>query len=161
MEKVQSAYRLHWVELRECRFRKDDDFYSVLKAQSSEDEETTSEDGTHDGDRKDGLDIETYYQKEDKFLWVGIKAFLTVTEKEKELLHVFVEMRGLFEAVGEPEMGTDTFGQVNGPAILFPFVREQMANMTLKANIPPILLPPINFVKHASDKRTRGYPQVP
>ena len=37
------------------------------------------------------------------------------------------------------------FSKVHAPAHLFPFVREIIANATMKANIPPLLLPPINL----------------
>ena len=36
---------------------------------------------------------------------------------------------------------------INLAAILFPFLRQTVADMTTKAGFPPLLLPPINFVK--------------
>ena len=37
------------------------------------------------------------------------------------------------------------FSKVHAPAHLFPFVREIIGNTTMKANIPPLLLPPFNL----------------
>jgi len=37
------------------------------------------------------------------------------------------------------------FSRVNALAHLFPFVREIIGNTTMKANIPPLLLPPLNL----------------
>lgn len=58
------------------------------------------------------------------------------------------------------EFGTDVddqkilqqFADINGPAIIFPFLREHLASMSLKAGIPPIMLPPINFIKLSASK---------
>ena len=36
---------------------------------------------------------------------------------------------------------------INLAAILFPFLRQTVADLTTKAGFPPLLLPPINFVK--------------
>jgi preprotein translocase subunit SecB len=41
----------------------------------------------------------------------------------------------------------DQIVQVNCAAILFPFVREAIAELTRKGGIGPILLPPLNFVE--------------
>lgn len=43
----------------------------------------------------------------------------------------------------------DRTRKVKGPAILFPFVREHLANLTLRANLPPVLLPPISCMEKA------------
>lgn len=37
------------------------------------------------------------------------------------------------------------FSKVHAPAHLLPFVREIIGNTTMKAGIPPLLLPPINM----------------
>lgn len=41
----------------------------------------------------------------------------------------------------------DTFKNVNCPAIVFPYVREQVADLTRRSGFPPLHLPPVNFVK--------------
>jgi preprotein translocase subunit SecB len=58
-----------------------------------------------------------------------------------------IKMLGVFEQYGEVELKKEHFADVNGPAIMFPFIREHLASLSMKAGIGPILLPPINFTK--------------
>lgn len=41
----------------------------------------------------------------------------------------------------------DGFIDINAPAIIFPFIREEIANLTTKAGIGSILLQPVNFIE--------------
>lgn len=56
-------------------------------------------------------------------------------------------MVGIFECIGESPLKSDydAFGRVNGAAIIFPYVREHITNLSIKAGIGSILLPPVNF----------------
>lgn len=47
------------------------------------------------------------------------------------------------------------FSEINAPAHLFPFLREIVANTSLKAGIPPLLLPPINLAAILSEKKKK------
>ena|ERR1043166_4789601 len=60
---------------------------------------------------------------------------------------------GVFEIVGTPKLDINTFGNINAPSIMFPFVREHLASTSLKAGINPILLPPVNFVAIYEQKK--------
>lgn len=59
-----------------------------------------------------------------------------------------VTVEGTF--TGEDPEELKRFSKVNAPAHLFPFVREIIGNTTMKANIPPLLLPPFNISAMAS-----------
>jgi preprotein translocase subunit SecB len=66
---------------------------------------------------------------------------------------VAAKMTGIFD-VGEIDQITiDKFIILNGPAIVFPFVREHIATVSMKGGMAPILLPPVNFLKVAEEKR--------
>jgi len=54
-----------------------------------------------------------------------------------------VTVEGTF--TGEDPEELKRFSKVNAPAHLFPFVREIIGNTTMKANFPPLLLPPFNI----------------
>lgn len=56
-----------------------------------------------------------------------------------------IKVTGVFSRLGESPLNEDTFKRINGPAILFPFIRENISGMALKAGLGNILLPPINF----------------
>ncbi len=54
-----------------------------------------------------------------------------------------VSVEGTFSAHDTKEL--QKFSKVHAPAHLFPFIREIVGNTTMKANIPPLLLPPFNL----------------
>lgn len=74
-------------------------------------------------------------------------------DKETNEIEAKVLMMGIFECPTETDnqLSVETFSKINAPAILFPFVREHLASVSMKAGMNPILLPPVNFVKLASN----------
>lgn len=68
---------------------------------------------------------------------------------------VGVNLIGVFllsEIPAQPDL--DQIVHVNCASILFPFVREAIAELTRKGGIGPILLPPLNFVElHRESKK--------
>src|SRR5579863_8544832 len=78
---------------------------------------------------------------------VRVRADLSGIQHEKTEFSISVNMAGIFEKFGEPDFPDEQFINVNAPAIIFPFVREHIASMALKAGIGTVLLPPINFTK--------------
>ena len=63
-----------------------------------------------------------------------------------EQFRIRVTMKGVFVCVGDTELTDyDKFGRINGAAILFPYIREHITNLALKAGLGPIILEPVNF----------------
>jgi preprotein translocase subunit SecB len=57
-----------------------------------------------------------------------------------------IVMAGVFEKTGTTELkDLEQFGRVNGAAIIFPYIREHLSNLSYKAGIGLIVLPPMNF----------------
>jgi preprotein translocase subunit SecB len=56
-----------------------------------------------------------------------------------------ITMLGIFEKTGEPPISENGFKQINAPAIIYPFIREHLHNICLKAGIANVLLPTVNF----------------
>ena len=56
-----------------------------------------------------------------------------------------IKMLGIFEKIGEPALSEDSFKKINAPAIIYPFIREHLHNICLKAGIVNVLLPTVNF----------------
>lgn len=66
-----------------------------------------------------------------------------------------VTMKGVFVCVGDTELQDyDKFGRINGAAIIFPYIREHITNLSLKAGLGPIILEPVNFAAVAKKKAT-------
>jgi preprotein translocase subunit SecB len=52
---------------------------------------------------------------------------------------------GLFQVEGLPEGALQPFLLIDCPALLFPFARRLIADLTREGGFPPLLLDPINF----------------
>lgn len=80
---------------------------------------------------------------------ISVAETVTVTQKDgdTEQFSFIVKMVGIFECIGEsPLTNHEAFGKVNGAAIIFPYIREHITNLSLKAGLGPIILPPVNFI---------------
>ncbi len=101
--------------------------------------------GKIDESLKHDIKIENNFSKKDpKFVEVVLN--ITVNS-ESEKLFFFIKIKGGFQA--SDEMDDSLFkklSQQNAPAILFPFARSIITSYTAQANIPPIILPSVNFV---------------
>lgn len=61
--------------------------------------------------------------------------------------YIFVKMLGIFDTPSDEKLLIEKFGEVNGAAIIFPFVREHIATLSSKSGLGTILMPPINFIQ--------------
>lgn len=66
-----------------------------------------------------------------------------------------MKMVGVFICSGDSALSVDQFAKANGPAIMFPFLREHLASTTSKAGISPVLLPAVNFIKLSEDNKIK------
>ena len=91
-------------------------------------------------------------------------------EKEKQLVIVFglrqikgnipyrfeVESGGIFQFENVPEEKLlKQLATINCPAIIFPYVRETIADLTRRAGFPPLHLNPINFIQLAKEQEAK------
>lgn len=88
-----------------------------------------------------------------------LKVFLKVSLNTGNLPFYFtLEGFGMFAFDGKPDEQTlKNVSSINGPAIIFPYIRETIADLTRRAGFPPLHLQPINFVKLA--ERQSAIPQ--
>ena len=94
------------------------------------------------------LDIDFDYRvslSEDK-KQIACELACKVSEKNN-LFNMHCEMCGIF-SVDEDHQNMDIqeFAGKNAPSHLFPFIREMIATTSVKAGMPPIILPPTNIV---------------
>lgn len=71
----------------------------------------------------------------------------TVTSKigEKVMFLVEIKQAGLFRIANLPSGDMEAILAVMCPNILFPYLRETVSSLTVRAGFPPVLLNPINF----------------
>jgi len=72
---------------------------------------------------------------------------VTVTAKlgEKTLFLVEAGQAGIFQLRNVPQEDIDPILSVACPNILFPYVRETISDLVVRAGFPPVLLSPVNF----------------
>lgn len=100
------------------------------------------------------MHIETEVQTKDASIMVLETVTISQKYEKMEQVSIMVKMAGVFERVGESKLeDLEQFGKINGAAIIFPYIREHISNLSLKAGIPPIILPPVNFTKMQGNNR--------
>ncbi len=97
---------------------------------------------------KDGIPVDITFKTKTSFSqdkkMVNVILTATLFERTKNQPFVMkVSVEGIFKAKDRKEL--QKFSKVHAPAHLFPFIREIIGNTTMKANIPPLLLPPFNL----------------
>ncbi len=86
---------------------------------------------------------------------VGLSAKVMGKSNNEELmLDIFVKMVGIFEIIGKPELSFESFTHINAQAIIYPYLREHISYITLKAGIPPVILPILNMKANAEKERS-------
>jgi preprotein translocase subunit SecB len=89
--------------------------------------------------------INTNHQKDGDKIMCTVKLSFRVIKEGVEMIKFDCLFVGTFQRTGAPKLDAKTFATINAPSIMFPFVREFLAGVSLKAGLNPILLPPVNF----------------
>lgn len=76
---------------------------------------------------------------------VAVKATLLGIQNDNQVYSIACKYFGTFKKIGQPLLSEEDFKKINAPAIIFPFIREHIANTALKAGLGNLLLPPVNF----------------
>ncbi|MEZ4776401.1 MAG: protein-export chaperone SecB [Bacteroidia bacterium] len=73
---------------------------------------------------------------------------LTPSDEGEQVYYAKVKMEAAFILPAELPFDREQFKYINGPAIIYPYIREHISAVTGKAGIGPIFLAPFNFVQH-------------
>jgi preprotein translocase subunit SecB len=99
-------------------------------------------------------------KKQNIYLVFGLK---TVQARDDEYPFLFeIKTRAIFrlsENVEKEEL--DRITNINCPAIIFPYIRETVADLTRRAGFPPLHIAPMNFVKEYKESCVLGSPPKP
>ena len=70
-----------------------------------------------------------------------------IINNEESAVYAKVTYVGLFSIQGEENLPLNEFAESNAPAIIFPYIREEIHNKMQKACLPKFLIiPPINII---------------
>lgn len=76
---------------------------------------------------------------------VAIKVTVTSKIADKTVFLVEVTQAGIFQIRNVPEENIEMIAGITCPNILFPYAREAVSDLVVRAGFPPVLLNPINF----------------
>lgn len=89
------------------------------------------------------LNIDTEVSVNNNIISVAETVSVKKTHNNTEQFSFLVKMVGIFECIGESQLKDyEKFGKINGAAIIFPYIREHITNLSMKAGLGPIILPP-------------------
>ncbi len=93
-----------------------------------------------------GIELSNSAKKLEEGLF-DVTITVTVTSKieDKTVFLVEVAQAGIFQARNIPEENLEGLLAVTCPNILFPYAREAVSDLVVRAGFPPVLLNPINF----------------
>ncbi|MBW1777802.1 MAG: protein-export chaperone SecB [Deltaproteobacteria bacterium] len=85
----------------------------------------------------------------------GIHVVVSISsDSDKQPFRFSVSWEGLFTFAKMPaDKEIDRIAQINCAAIIFPYARESVADLTRRANMPPLNLSPFNFVAMYDEKK--------
>ena len=57
-------------------------------------------------------------------------------------------------------MSLNEFIKVNAPALMMPYIRETISNITIRSGLKPVIIPPINIISMAKEKTAAVNPNI-
>jgi len=105
---------------------------------------------------KNNADITVRHQVvDDSLLHITVTLVFTAGKENLKEISAKIKMMGVFICESDTIIPIEQFAKANGPAIMFPFLREHLASVTLKAGINPILLPSVNFIRLSEENKVK------
>jgi preprotein translocase subunit SecB len=93
-----------------------------------------------------GIELSNFAQQlEENVFEVAIKVTVTSKIEDKTVFLVEVTQAGIFQIRGVPEENLEMIVGITCPNILFPYARESVSDLVVRAGFQPVLLNPINF----------------
>jgi len=93
-----------------------------------------------------GIELSNASSKLDEGVYEVVTT-VTVTSKieDKTVFLVEVAQAGIFQVRNIPDENLEVILNVTCPNIIFPYLREVVSDIVVRAGFPPVLLNPINF----------------
>ena len=96
----------------------------------------------------ENINVNINVNVKENIIFVTEKIDYTQSFNDIEEVNCSIVMVGIFEKIGDTKLeDLEQFGRINGAAIIFPYIREHLSNLSSKAGLGLIILPPVNFTK--------------
>ncbi|MBI5588365.1 MAG: protein-export chaperone SecB [Deltaproteobacteria bacterium] len=111
-----------------------------------------------DFDKGKDVEINTEISSAYKFIkekkCLSIKIRITLNQGNSPF-YFDIESEGVFTFHTNPSKRIiENVTLINGPAIIFPYIRETIADLTRRAGFPPLHIQPVNFVELARQHKS-------
>lgn len=90
-----------------------------------------------------------------------LTATVTAKANEKTLFLVEVAQAGIFAVRNVPAQDLDPILGIACPNILFPYAREVVSDVVVRAGFPPVVLNPVNFEAIYAQQQAQAGAQAP
>ncbi len=101
--------------------------------------------GTGQEELEINLNLSTSHQQHESLVTLDLQAKINLVENQENIGNISVTVRGIFEKFGDADLLFNDFIAVNAPAILYPYLREHLTSLSIKAGLSAIVLEPMNF----------------
>ncbi|MFA6878365.1 MAG: protein-export chaperone SecB [Fusobacterium sp.] len=94
------------------------------------------------------IDISPGYKKEKNNLYVSVTLNLFEKNNSEFPFYLTLKIVGVFTIEENiSDLKLENYKKINCLAILFPYIRALVSTITANANVPPLILPPLNITK--------------
>ena len=76
---------------------------------------------------------------------VAVRGTITVKNGDRTMILVEGKQSGLFSIAGLPEEALAHVTNVLCPTMVYPYLRANLADLMVRANVPPVHMPEVNF----------------
>ena len=92
------------------------------------------------------MDVKKSLSEDKKRLKIVLHVNIDLSGVDPSPVKIFIAVAGHFSLRDEQNAGAlEEFAEIQAPTIIFPFIREIIANLTMRTDFPPLLIPPVNI----------------
>lgn len=105
------------------------------------------------------LDMKTEYSAIDEGIYeviITITLTAKLAEQDKVMFLIEAQQAGIFRLQNIPKQEMETVLDVVCPNILYPYIREVVTDVSVRAGFAPVLLNPVNFEALYQQKKAQG-----
>ena len=90
--------------------------------------------------------VNRFFSDDKKHLKVTLHINVDLAGANPAPMKIYTVMAGYFSLMdGKDSKSLVEFAEIHAPTMIFPFIRETIANLTMRTDFPPLLLPPANM----------------
>lgn len=104
-----------------------------------------------------GVDVEKNLSDDKKRLKIVLHVNVDLSGVDPSPMKIYTVVAGHFSLRDEQNIGAlEEFAEIQAPTVMFPFIREVIANLTMRTDFPPLLIPPVNIWVMLGKKNKEG-----